>query len=192
MLTPLAKGSEESINNLKATFIKSIKDSKNILVLVSPTLSCEELTSAQQLAVKSKAIISGYAPQYFDEAFKDDMLRTNDKSANRAAFVEININEDENAFNESLKKASLVIILENSYFDDKTDLLKGKKVINCTSHQSPVNEFANAAIPVASFLEKSGTYINCDGIKQEVVSKINKDKPSVDLKAFLDAINSML
>ena len=38
------------------------------------------------------------------------------------------------------------------------------------------NEVRNVAIPVASFYEKSGTYINSDGIKQKVISKMNKNK----------------
>jgi len=182
----------ETLNNAKASLIKHLKAEKNILILVSPNLSCEELKAAQQLAVKTQASISGYAPQYFDESFKDDMLRTNDKSPNRKAFEEININEDDIQFNTALNQASLVVILENSYFDDKNALLNGKKVVNFTSHNSSINTLANVAVGISSFLEKSGTYVNCDGIKQEVISKINKDNKSVDLKEFLDTINSML
>lgn len=183
---------EESINNIKASFIKAVHDNKEILMLVSPTLSCEELKAAQELAVKLKASINGYSPQYMDETFKDELLRTNDKSANRKAFEEVNINEDETKFNDALKRASLVVILENSYFEDKSELLNGKTVVNFTSHDSKVNDVANIAVATKSFLEKSGTYINCDGIKQEVVSKLNKDKPNVDVKEFLDAINRMI
>jgi NADH-quinone oxidoreductase subunit G len=182
----------ESINNAKAAVIRHLHEEKNILVVVSPQLSCEELRAAQQLAVKMKASISGYAPHYFDESFKDDMLKTNDKSPNRKAFESININEDEKQFNDALNQASLVLILENSYFDNKHALLSGKKVINFTSHNSSINSFANIAVGITSFLEKSGTYINCDGIEQEIISKINKDNKAVDLKEFLDTINSML
>jgi NADH-quinone oxidoreductase subunit G len=182
----------ETLNNAKASVIKTLKEEKNILILVSPMLSIQELKAAQQLAVKTQASISGYAPQYFDESFQDDMLRTHDKAPNRKAFETININEDEKQFNANLAQASLVIILENSYFEDKHTLLNGKKVIHLTSHNSSINSFANIAIGISSFLEKNGTYINCDGIEQEVISKINKDNYAVDLKEFLDTINSML
>lgn len=190
--TVLCNQEVESMNNAKAAVIKYLHEEKNILIVVSPQLSCEELSAAQQLAVKTKASISGYAPHYFDESFKDDMLKTNDKSPNRKAFEIININEDEKQFNEALQQASLVLILENSYFENKPELLTGKKVIHFTSHNSSINSFANIAVGIASFLEKSGTYVNCNGIKQEVISKINKDNKAVDLKEFLDTINSML
>ncbi len=182
----------ETPNNAKARLIKMLKEEKNILILVSPMLSCEELKAAQQLAIKTQASLSGYAPHYFDDAFKDELLRTNDKAPNRKAYETINISEDEKAFNANFAQASLVIILENSYFDNNLALLNGKKVIHFTSHHSEINTLANIAIGISSFLEKNGTYINCDGIQQEVISKINKEQSAVDLKNFLDTINSML
>jgi NADH-quinone oxidoreductase subunit G len=182
----------ETANNARASVVQTLKNEKNILILVSPNLSCEELTAAQQLAVKTQASISGYSAQYFDESFKDTMLRTDDKSPNRKAFETININESEEQFTAALNAASLVVVMENNYFEDKHSLLNGKKVINFTSHNSSINSFANIAVGIASFLEKSGTYVNCDGIKQEVISKINKENKAVDLKEFLDTINSML
>lgn len=117
----------ETLNNAKASVIKTLKEEKNILIVVSPMLSCEELKAAQQLAVKTHASISGYAPHYFDESFKDELLRTHDKAPNRKAYETINISEDERQFNANLAQASLVIILENSYFEDKPTLLNGKK-----------------------------------------------------------------
>lgn len=191
-INSLLNKSEENINNIKASFVKALNDNQNILFVVSPTLSCEELKAAQELAVKMKATINGYSPQYIDEEFKDDLLHTNDRSANRKAFEEININEDEKVFNDALRSATLVIILENSYFEDRAELLNGKTVVNFTSHNSKVNEVANIAVATKSFLEKSGTYINVDGIKQEVISQMKKDTPSVDVKEFLDTINRML
>ena len=49
--------------------------------------------------------------------------------------------------------------------------LKIKKLISLFSHKNSTIEYSNIAIPIASFYEKSGTYINKDGIKQKVISK---------------------
>ncbi len=182
----------DSYNNIKAYIVKNFQEEKKILFIVSPMLSCEELNGIQKLANKLKANISGYAPTYIDETFKDNMLKTLDKSPNRQAYNEMNINQEADSFNNYLKEASLVVILENNYFDEKHSLLSGKKVINFTSRNSSVNDFANVSVGISSFLEKSGTYINCDGIKQEVVSKIDKDNKTVNLKEFLNNISTML
>lgn len=182
----------ESFNNAKASVIRALKEEKNILIVVSPMLSCEELKVAFTLASKVKATISGYSPQYFDETFEDNMLKTNDKAPNRRAFKELNISQDEKEFNDALRQSNLVIVIENSYFDDKNALLAGKKVIHFTPYNSSINSFANIIIGTSSFLEKSGTYINCDGIKQEVNSQMNKENRAVDLIEFINTINSML
>ncbi|MFA7083591.1 MAG: 2Fe-2S iron-sulfur cluster-binding protein [Arcobacteraceae bacterium] len=182
----------ESFNNAKASVIKSLKEEKNILIVVSPMLSYEELKVTQALANRVKATISGYSPQYFDDTFEDNMLKTNDKSPNRKSLEALNISEDEKQFNDALRQSSLVVIVQNSYFDDNHALLSGKKVIHFTPHNSSINTFANIIIGTSSFLEKSGTYINCDGIKQEVISKINKDNKAVDLIEFIHTINLML
>ncbi len=182
----------ESFNNAKAYVIRSLKEEKEILFLVSPMLSCEELEKIKKIATKLNANISGYAPTYTDDSFKDDMLKTSNRSPNQKAIEELNITQKENNFNKYLNDAFLVVIFENNLFEEKHSLLNGKKVINFTSHNSSVNNFANVAIGISSFLEKSGTYINCNGVKQEVISKINKDNKAVDLKEFLNNIDTML
>ena len=83
-----------------------------------------------------------------------------DRTANRAAFKELEINETKEHFEEKLNAASLVIIVENNFFDNNEKLLENKKVISLFSHLNETIKYSNIAIPVASFYEKSGTYIN--------------------------------
>jgi NADH-quinone oxidoreductase subunit G len=47
-------------------------------------------------------------------------------------------------------------------------------------------------IPLASFYEKNGTYINCDGIKQKVISGMNKETPEHNITSLLEVIKSLL
>ena len=189
-LEPLINNNEKSLDETKEAFIDLLKDEKDILFLVSPNLSLEEMQIVKQTASKVNASISGYSPQFIDESFKDKILKTNDKSANRAGYKKVSISEDENDFQNSLNKASLIVIFENDYFNNQLNLLDDKKVVSCFSFDTQIIEKSDIAIPVASFLEKSGSYINCTGITQEVTSKMNKNNPSVDIKALLESINS--
>ena len=47
-------------------------------------------------------------------------------------------------------------------------------------------------IPLASFYEKCGTYINKDGIKQKVISGMNKNFPELNASDLIQTIQSML
>ena len=136
--------------------------------------------------------IHKYSPNTFDESFADDYLRTNDRTANRAAFKELQIDESKEYFDEKLNKASLVIIVENSYFENNANLLENKKVISLFSHHCMTIGYSNVAIPVASFYEKSGTYININGIKQKVISKMNKNNPMQSITTVIEDLKSMI
>ncbi|XPV69169.1 MAG: 2Fe-2S iron-sulfur cluster-binding protein [Halarcobacter sp.] len=186
-------GNEESnFDNAITNTFKILTTESKILFVLDPSLSLEEMQNVKNLASIIKADITGYAPHSFDESFGDDYLRKSDKSANRAAFKELEISEDEEHFNSSLKAASAVVILGNNYFDNNLKLLDGKKVVSCFSHNCETLTKSDIVIPTASFYEKSGTYINFEGIKQKVISKIRKDKPMESITSIIEYIKSMI
>ena len=76
----------------------------NLLSELKENLSLEEMETVKQTASKVNATISGYAPQYIDESFKDKILKTNDKSANRAGYEKVSISEEEKEFQRYLTK----------------------------------------------------------------------------------------
>ena len=152
----------------------------NMLILVSGELSNEELKLMQDYASGVGANISGYSPQYFDEEFADDMLKQADRCPNRAGMQKLGISEDAKEFEKYLSESSVVMIIENNYFDSCMDMLNDKKVISLLSSQSNLMDASSVFVPIASFMEKSGTYVNCDGIEQKVISKMKKNiKPKV-------------
>ncbi|AXX93298.1 NADH-quinone oxidoreductase subunit G [Malaciobacter molluscorum LMG 25693] len=191
-LTPIVDSKESTLENSLAAMFKLIATNENILFIVSPNLSCEELQNINSLASLTNSSVSGYSPNYIDNSFGDDYLKKSDKSANRSAFKEYNINEDEDDFNNKLNNATLVVIFDNNYFDENLTLLDNKKVVTCFSHNCLTIRKSNVAIPVSSFYEKSGTYINCDGIKQKVVSKMNKENPALSVTSLLEELKSMV
>jgi len=180
---------ETPLEETKEALTQLIKEENNTLILISPNLSLEEMEVVKKTAMKMNATVSGYAPQYIDESFGDDILKKNDRSANRAGYEKVSISEDEQEFQNALNKASLVVIFENSYFDNQLDLLNNKKVVSFFSQNSPVCEKSDITIPVASFLEKSGSYINCTGVTQKVESQMKKDKQSEEITSLLESIN---
>lgn len=183
---------ESTIENSIASMFKLIATNKEALFVLGPNLSCEEIQNIKALANMVKANISGYSPNYIDESFGDDYLKKNDKSANRAAFKEYQISEDEKEFKENLDKSSLVVIFDSSFFNDNLALLENKKVVSCFSHNCMTIKKSNVAIAISSFYEKSGTYINCDGVKQKVISKMNKENPALSITSLIEEMKSMV
>ena len=190
--TPLVNKNETNVDNTITNMFKELTTNKNILFVLSANLSIEEMQNVKNLASKLNVDVSGYSPNTFDESFADDYLRTNDRTANRAAFKELQIDESKEYFDEKLNKASLVIIVENSYFENNANLLENKKVISLFSHHCMTIGYSNVAIPVASFYEKSGTYINTNGIKQKVISKMNKNNPMQSITTVIEDLKSMI
>lgn len=175
-----------------ALLYKELAANEKSLILVGPNLSLEELINLKSFASSIGANISGYAPTYVDETFGDDYLKTNDRSSNRAAFKEIEISESKADFDKYLNEAALVVIFENNFFDDNLKLLDRKKLISCFSNACTTTEHSAVVIPLASFYEKCGTYINKDGIKQKVISGMNKNFPELNASDLIQTIQSML
>lgn len=188
----LIDGKEDITSNAIVSLYSEVVKNNNALFLVGPNLCLEEMQNIKAFADAVKANISGYSPQYIDETFGDDYLKQNDKSANRASFKEANISEDESAFKEYFDAASLVVIFDNNYFDTNLELLTDKKVISCFANNAKTIEKSDIAIPTASFYEKSGTYINVDGIKQKVVSGMNRDNQAKTISSIVETIKSMI
>ena len=190
--TPLVEKNETNVDNTITNMFKELSTNKNILFVLSANLSIEEMQNVKNLASKLNVDISGYSPDTIDESFADDYLKTSDRAVNRAAFRELEINETKDYFDEKLNKASLVIIVENSYFENNSKLLENKKVISLFSHFCMTISYSNIAIPVSSFYEKSGTYINANGIKQKVISKMNKDNKMETITTVIEQLKTMI
>ncbi len=189
---PRLENEISDFKNVMTHIFKYISTVKEIFVVLSPSLSTEEMKNLQNLASKLNANISGYSPDTIDENFGDDYLRENDKSANRKTFKELGIAEDETTFKSNLERAKLVVVVDNSYFDNNLELLNDKKVISLFSHLNQTIEKSNVAMPIASFYEKSGTYTNVDGIKQKVVSKMKKDNQAETITSIIEHLKDMI
>ncbi|QDF29981.1 2Fe-2S iron-sulfur cluster-binding protein [Halarcobacter anaerophilus] len=190
--TALIDNEESLLDNAITKAFKMLTQKDKILFVLDPNLSLEEMQNSKNLAKVLNANITGYSPQYFDESFGDDYLRKSDKSANRAAFKELEIDESEESFNKLFDEANIIVILGNNYFDTNLEKLSNKKVISFFSHKTETISKSNIAIPTASFYEKSGTYINFEGKKQKVISKIRKNSPKETITSIIEYIKTMI
>ncbi len=182
--------SDKEINKALASKIKKHKG--KILFLLSPMLSNEELEFLKEFALKIKASISGFSKQYIDKSFADDMLKTSDLSPNRTGMKKLGITETKVTFDEALAKSTLVCVFENNYFEDKMELLKKKEVISGFSHICELSKQASISLALPSFLEKDGTYINCDKKVQSIKTGMNKNNPNIDLISRFQAIKTLV
>ena len=145
------------------------------------------MSTVKHLCLKTNSKISAYSPNTFDKDFADDYLKIEDRTANRKAFHKLTIDESEQYFNENLEKSSLLVIIDNNYFNDNKhiELLKNKEIISMFSNTCKTTQISNLSLAIPSFFEKSGTYINCDGIQQKAISHIDKD-------LFIESLDSIL
>jgi len=162
-----------------------------VLLLVSPFLSNEELEMFKEYAKNSGASLSGYSPQYKDKTFADEMLRTSDRSPNRAGMKALKISETKKKFDELLLEKKIVVIVENNYFEDKLGLLEDKEVILLSSNDTTVKKYADIVLPIASFLEKDGSYTNMNDVTQHIKSTMRKNSPAITLTSLLEEIVSL-
>lgn len=192
--TAIVNNSESNISNAIAQTFSTLTKNAKTLFLLDASLSLEEMKNIKNLAKVLDARVSGYSPNSYDEEFGDDYLRNKDKKANRKAFAKLEINESKEYFDETLNNSQNVVIVGSDYFEDESNIssLENKTVIGMFSHNCMSIKHCNISIPMCSFLEKSGTYINCDGIEQKVISKMKKDNPLPNVTNIIEEIKNML
>jgi len=175
-----------SLNDAVNVGLKEIEKAENIVILISPDSSLEQMVSVKALSEKLGATLSGFSDGYVKKGDGDDYLIQDDKSANRAGLTALDIDSSQTNFEEALAEAELLINFNSDLslsYDDSTlkKLFKGKRIIGITSRNTDFFQMADLLIPIASFTEYSGSIINCDNILQTFNSAISKNDAPVDM-----------
>lgn len=162
---------------------KALQNAQKTLVLVSPSLSLEELSELKKYAARLNAEIFSLA--YNDENFGDDFLRKNEKSANLEGVKALDICYDINAFEEAKKSADLIINFDNNSLGDFEN-----SVISFTPYSS--EEDALLKVKYSSFTHTSGTLLNYEKKAQRYFKSIHTDGISLleKLKLFDSSVLS--
>ncbi|MDF1881323.1 (2Fe-2S)-binding protein [Sulfurimonas sp. MAG313] len=161
------------------------------VLIVSPSLSLEELTIIQVLSRKFGLYVHAYADGYKDESFADDWLRCADTSANLAGVKKFDIDTSKDSFIKALECTSLIINFSHQSFLDTHEkdqaLLVHKKEIHLTSHCFTNYKHKELIIPISSYTEKEGSIINEDGILQRFEAGLCNEK-----KSLLEVLNLLI
>jgi len=172
-------------NHSTLTRIKNLinEHKGSIYGLVSASMSLENLICIQFLAKKYNISLHASELSTQDESFKDDMLKSHDKSANRTALKLLGINEkvlDISKINES----SLLLNFNNpDYLQEKnSDLLSW---VHFTPHKLN-NNCLNYPIP--TFNEEAAAVINHNYHLQKFESQIKHPLPALAFKESLSIL----
>jgi len=185
--------SKKAIDDILKYIAKSINN-KTAMVLVSPNLSLEQMQSINEFCDKNNIVISGYMKHYIDKSFGDDFLRQNDKSANAAGLKKLKINTTEKFFVDNLQKHEHIIIIDNNILQNGSQKVQdemSKKEVFLFSYQD-INAKIKAKLPLPSFYEQEGAYINCDNIEAKVVPNMNKNKQHLNMNEYIQKLQERI
>jgi len=160
------------------SYLLSALQEQKALVVVSPSLSNEELTVIKHFSEHFKLKTHAYTEFYFDEEFADEWLRSSDKAANSKGLKKLGISDSKKALVTDLQECTLVINFNNSAIFN-TELIQNKKQIHFISHLFEGCKSKELLFPIASFSEQEGTLINEDGILQRFEAGLSNEKKSI-------------
>ena len=134
----------------------------NISVVIDANLYTQEIEAILEFSKKIGA--SAYAPLevYYDENFKDDMLKSANRGANSQTIELLTIDTS------TPKESGLVINFNHP------DTFNSETVINFLTHKKALNSLI---FPMAVFTENTGTLRNEEGIVQHCEQAIFKNTP---------------
>ncbi len=153
------------------------------LLIVSPSLSLEELCVLKDLAKRFNLDINAYHDPYIDKEFGDEWLCSNDRASNLSGVQRLGIEISKEALDIALQKTTVIINFDHKVFTDKTTsteaLLLHKKEIHFTSHSFENAKHKELLIPISSYSEHDGSLINEDGILQRYEAGLCNERKSL-------------
>jgi NADH-quinone oxidoreductase subunit G len=179
-----------NLSNLQRVIddIKIILDTKKVVFLLSPSLPLEDMTTLKSISERFNIPISGYSDSYLTDD-EDELLIMGDKSSNRASFELLNISTDLDDFLKSLDSSEVLFNFGSNevYKESINEILKTKELVEFNSY-SNIKSNPSILVPVSSFSEQNGLYVNFEGKVQE--SKKAVDGKFLTIREFFrDTIN---
>lgn len=182
LTTPQVNGHDAGIDQAIEAVRRAVSEARKTAILVSPNASLEQMFAIQQFAASINAPLSGYSDGYIKPGDGDDFLIQDDKSANRASFALLKIDDSKAGFDAAVSGADLLFSFQNDLGralteGELTPLLVNAKLITITSSLTDCVARSAVAIPVASYSEDAGSLVNCDGRLQGYEAAVVKNQP---------------
>ena len=150
------------------------KHKNNIAILVDANLFTEEIEAIVTFAQDINAEVFSPLEVYMDESFKDEMLKSANRTANSKTIERLNIKQD---------VSSTCGLLIN--FNHPQDFSANEK-LNFFTHK---RDSKALTLPIAVFSENSGTLTNEDGITQTCEKAIFKNNPVPTILKYLKRLH---
>ena len=137
-------------------------------VIISPSLSVEEMVMLQNLAIFYDVKIIVGAHGYYDAAFGDDFLKKSDLAMNRQGALHLGLIVDDRTPDAILQEDEAFIFIG---LDDQENWIKTASTLNRSVGliSAFVPHDASSCrwmIPMASHMEREGSFINSEGVLQ--------------------------
>ncbi len=165
-----------------AELLHLLHEKKPLLVL-SPSLSLEELCAISLLAKHFDLPMNAYEEGYMDEDFEDDWLRSKDRSANLAGVKALGIPTSREDLHTSLQSTDYIININHFSFIEPTPRVQGflvhKKEVHIVSHYFENCKHKELLLPINSYSEHAGTLINEDGILQRYEAGLCNEREGI-------------
>ena len=166
-----------------AGFFDLLRMTKDIVVVISPFISCEEITKIMELLNGARFLVS--APDD-DPDFADNIIRKGDRSPNYGFIKGLGVKRLEDELS-----AGALIVIDRLFGDDilKVAGFGVEKIIQFAFDRRFIVPKADVVFPMATFLEEEGSFVNFAGASQRF-SKVLE--PAVGVKKVSEWIEILL
>jgi len=175
-----------SQENALSYLLHTLHDEKPLL-LISPSLSTEELVVIMDLAKRFGLQMNAFSQAYEDETFGDSWLRSNNTASNLNAIQKLGIANSKEELIQSLEKTTSIINFNHKGFFNAVEI-QNKTQIHFLTNLFEGCKKHSILLPMASFSEQEGTLINEDGILQKFEAGLCNERKS--LLELLHVINA--
>jgi len=184
---PRIRGKISEYEYAEGKLLKLLKRhlSKTVM-LVSASLSLEEMVRLQKLCKLYDIALSSYGEEHRDDSFGDTFLKCNDLSSNERGLHVLHISSTQEEFEVAFAKAELVVLvgrndvewLEHRGYNKSMVVLSAKGVA----------KEVELLLPIASHTSRAGTFINVDGFVQFSACEIDTNHGTQSLIRLLATI----
>ena len=187
---PLIRGKISEYEYAEGKLLRLLKRHlSKTLMLLSSTLSLEEMARLQKLSKSYGTKLSGYGERLYDENFGDNFLKCNDLSSNARGFKLLDIDCEQAYFEDALNEAEFVLLVGRG--DVETVKAEGfdKSMAMLCAYCPPRCDELELLLPIASHTGRAGTFINSDGFMQYSKCEIEGNRGH---KKILDLLSTIL
>jgi len=178
LLLPYLKDQEIAIDEAIKSYQEIVKGSNTIVILASADLYIEELEQIVEYAKSIGSKVISPLESYMDEEFGDEWLKSSMRASNANSIEKLDISTE-------LLQEEVSLLISFNHPD--IDMVKANRVISFQTHIDRVGRY-DLTMPLATYVESSGTLTNIDGIEQYSPQVIRPNNPTPTISKWLDSL----